>query len=179
MSYWFSCEHLRLEMRRRTAETTRTALIRWWKTWRICCQISLSSHLPPKRKSRPRLVCSHFPISCTISQLALVWLFVFYLPSQMLSLRRAASLPKWSQARQPKGSTCKRMCHWLPPTPELQWPVPLDQGEGLLEMLGDLHLGLGEEEDRVDLQGNKNQHKRSSFWTMQSKLSIYKKSERK
>lgn len=62
MSYWFSCEHLRLEMRRRTAETTRTALIRWWKTWRICCQISLSSHLPPKRKSRHHLVCSHFPI---------------------------------------------------------------------------------------------------------------------
>lgn len=62
MSYWFSCDHPRLEMRRRTAETTRTALIRWWKTWRTCCQTSLSSHLPPKRKSRPHLVCSHFPI---------------------------------------------------------------------------------------------------------------------
>lgn len=42
-------------MRRRTGGTTRTALIRWWKTWRTCCQTSL----PLRRKSYHHLVHMH------------------------------------------------------------------------------------------------------------------------
>lgn len=76
--------------------------------------------------------------------------------SQMLSLRRAASLRKWRQVPQPKGLICRGTCPWPPPTPELQWPAPLGRGGGLLGMPGDLHLDRGEEEDMVDLQGDKN-----------------------
>lgn len=47
------------------------------------------------------------------------------------------------------------MCHWLPQTPELQWPVLQGLEEDLLEMPGGLHLGLEEEEVGVGLQGNK------------------------
>lgn len=47
------------------------------------------------------------------------------------------------------------MCHWLPQTPELQWPVLQGREEDLLEMPGGLHLGLEEEEVGVGLQGNK------------------------
>lgn len=57
--------------------------------------------------------------------------------------------------QQQKGLICKKMCPWLPQTPERQSPMPQGHEEGLLEMPGGLTLGLEEEEVGVGLQGNK------------------------
>lgn len=76
MTVWLIGGHFRLATRRRTAGTTRTALIKWWKTWRTCCQTSLSYRLPQRRKSYPHLVHSHthphspIPLLYAISQFA-------------------------------------------------------------------------------------------------------------
>lgn len=76
MTVWLIGGHFRLATRRRTAGTTRTALIKWWKTWRTCCQTSLSYRLPQRRKSYPHLVHWHthphspIPLLYAISQFA-------------------------------------------------------------------------------------------------------------
>lgn len=49
--------NFRLEKRRRTAGTTKRAIIKQWKTWRICCQTNLWYNLL-LRRSHP-LVHSH------------------------------------------------------------------------------------------------------------------------